>query len=105
MALVRAPWRTRPRCRDDRLAMQTARAQTIAVRSHAVDRESSGALVIEHVRRVAAATPEEARAVAWLHEALHRTALTQHRPYARALLRLGAAEPPAGVAVEAAGRR
>jgi hypothetical protein len=48
--------------------MDTDRARTIAEREHARDREENGAPLLGHIRRVASATPTEARAVAWLHE-------------------------------------
>jgi hypothetical protein len=53
------------------------RAQAIAERLHRGDREEDGTPVIRHVRRVASAVPEEARAVAWLHEVLEWTAVTE----------------------------
>jgi hypothetical protein len=52
-------------------------AQAIAERLHAADREEDGTPLLEHVRRVAAAVPQEAVAVAWLHEALEWTAVTE----------------------------
>ena len=57
--------------------MDTARARNIAERLHLGDREADGTPVIRHVRRVAATVPEQARAVAWLHEVLERTAVTE----------------------------
>jgi hypothetical protein len=45
-------------------------ARALASRLHARDREPGGAPRLAHIRRVAFATPREARAVAWLHEAL-----------------------------------
>ena len=57
--------------------MDPARAQAIAERLHADDREQNGTPLLEHVRRVAAAVDEEAVAVAWLHEALEWTAVTE----------------------------
>jgi hypothetical protein len=62
--------------RQDR-AMETERARAIAERLHAGDREDDGTPVIRHVARVAAAVPEEARAVAWLHEVLEWTAVPE----------------------------
>jgi hypothetical protein len=48
--------------------MDIERARAIAERKHAGDREENGASVLDHTRRVARATPAEARVVAWLHE-------------------------------------
>jgi hypothetical protein len=45
-------------------------ARAIAERLLAGVREPGGPPLLAHVRRVAAATPPEARAVAWLHEVL-----------------------------------
>lgn len=45
-------------------------AEALAERLHHGQRDVSGAPLIDHVRRVAAAVPREARAVAWLHEVL-----------------------------------
>jgi hypothetical protein len=53
--------------------MDPERAQAIAERLHMDD-----AALLEHVRRVAAAVPGDAVAVAWLHEALERTAVSEH---------------------------
>ena len=49
----------------------------MAERLHNGDREADGTPVIRHVQRVASTVTEEARAVAWLHEALERTAVTE----------------------------
>ena len=57
--------------------METAHARAIAERLHLGDREEDGTPVIRHVRRVATTVPEEARAVAWLHEVLEWTAVTE----------------------------
>jgi hypothetical protein len=48
-------------------------ARNIAHYSHTDDRDRFGDPVIEHVERVAAAVPEEARAVAFLHDVLEQT--------------------------------
>jgi hypothetical protein len=61
----------------DRVTMDTGRARAIAERLHRGDREEDGTPVIRHVQRVAAAVPEEARAVAWLHEVLEWTAVAE----------------------------
>lgn len=62
------------------VVMETDRAQVMAEHLHADDREDGGIPVIRHVRRVASRTPAEARAVAWLHEVLEFTAVTEQRP-------------------------
>jgi hypothetical protein len=48
-------------------------ARSIAQYSHLSDRDRTGTRVIEHVERVAAAVPEEVRAVAFLHDVLEHT--------------------------------
>ena len=54
--------------------METERARAIAERLHAGDREEDGTPVIRHMQRE---VPEEARAVAWLHEVLEWTDVTE----------------------------
>src|SRR5215211_6520496 len=61
----------------DRLTMEAAHARAIAERLHLGDREEDGTPVIRHVQRVATTVPEEARPVAWLHEVLEWTAVTE----------------------------
>ena len=61
----------------DRPTMEIGDARAIAERLHLGDREEDGTPVIRHVRRVATTVPEEARAVAWLHEVLEWTAVTE----------------------------
>jgi hypothetical protein len=53
--------------------MDSETARTIARRRHAGQRSSRGGPRIEHIERVAAAVPEEARALAFLHEILEHT--------------------------------
>jgi hypothetical protein len=53
------------------------RARMLALRLHRGQLEPTGAPMIAHVRRVALATPEFARAVAWLHEALEWTSVAE----------------------------
>jgi hypothetical protein len=53
--------------------MDTDRARAIAARLHAGDRD-----LIWHLVRVVSGTPPEARAVAWLHEALESASVTEH---------------------------
>jgi len=59
------------------IAMDEDRARAVARRVHAGDREEGGAPVLRHVARVALRTPPEARAVAWLHEALESATVTE----------------------------
>jgi hypothetical protein len=53
------------------------RAQTIAETLHRRQRDAGGAPLIAHVRRVAMAVPREARVVAWLHEVLEHTPISE----------------------------
>jgi hypothetical protein len=69
MIAVPAPWPAAAGA-----PMDAERARAIAERLHAAGVDETGAPVLRHIRRVARRTPAEARAVAWLHEAL---ALTQ----------------------------
>src|SRR3954466_10710925 len=48
-------------------------ARSIAHYSHLADRDRTGTPVIEHVERVAAAVPEDVRAVAFLHDLLEHS--------------------------------
>lgn len=56
--------------------MDTAEARGIAYAAHCASRDRRGELVIEHVARVAAAVPPEARTAAWLHDVLEKTRTT-----------------------------
>ena len=53
------------------------RARALAETLHHGQLDASGAPLIDHIRRVAAAVPGEARVVAWLHEALERTSISE----------------------------
>ena len=53
------------------------RAQALAETLHRGQRDAGGAPLIDHVRRVAAAVPGEARVVAWLHELLEHTPISE----------------------------
>jgi hypothetical protein len=57
--------------------MDPTRARAIAERLHAGHRQEDGALLIDHIRRVARSAHADARAVAWLHEALETTGITE----------------------------
>ena len=59
--------------------MNLARAQLLATRAHRGQRQPTGEPLIAHVRRVAAATPESARPVAWLHEILEWTSVSEEK--------------------------
>jgi hypothetical protein len=50
-------------------------ASGIARRHHAGQRDRAGEPLIEHIARVAASVPADARPVAWLHDLLERTAV------------------------------
>src|SRR5215210_7718927 len=60
------------------VAMDADRARAVARRVHAADREEGGVPLLRHIARVALRTPPEARAVAWLHEALECATVTEH---------------------------
>jgi hypothetical protein len=53
--------------------MNPAVARSIAQYSHHKARDRFGGLVVEHVERVAAAVPQCARAIAYLHDVLEQT--------------------------------
>jgi hypothetical protein len=57
--------------------MDAARARAIAERLHEGHRQEDGTLLLDHIRRVAWSAHSEARAVAWLHEALETTGVTE----------------------------
>ena len=61
------------------------RARALAEWLHRGQRDASGALLIDHVRRVAAAVPHNARVVAWLHEVLEHTATSEEALLAEGL--------------------
>jgi hypothetical protein len=67
--------------------MEPTQARAIAERLHEGHRQEDGALLIDHIRRVARAAHADARAVAWLHEALETTGITE-----RELLMAGVTE-------------
>src|SRR5262245_38247301 len=61
------------------------RARLLALRVHRGQLEPAGAPLIAHVGRVALATPEFARAVAWLHEVLEWTSVAEQELLAAGL--------------------
>ena len=65
--------------------MDASRARALAERLHRGQRDAGGAGLIEHVRRVAAAVAPEARVVAWLHEALEHTSISEETLLVRGL--------------------
>jgi hypothetical protein len=61
------------------------RARALAERLHHGQRDAGGAPLIDHVRRVAAAVPRDARVVAWLHELLEYTSISDEALLAEGL--------------------
>ncbi len=61
----------------DTAEMDPAGAQHLAERLHHGQRDGAGEPLIDHVRRVAGAVPPDARVVAWLHEVLEYTAISE----------------------------
>jgi hypothetical protein len=64
--------------------MEVGRAKAIATAAHRGTRTLNSELLLSHVERVASAVPDWARPVAWLHEVLERTDMSEE-----ALLRQG----------------
>ena len=65
--------------------MDAERAQALAERLHHGQRQAGGAPLIDHVRRVAAAVPRDGRVVAWLHELLEHTSISEEALLAEGL--------------------
>jgi hypothetical protein len=81
---VHTTWRALPPPYEtDRV--ETWRARAIAERFLADVREPDGTPLLLHVRRVAARTPPEARVVAWLHEVLGETNVSEQQLLAEGL--------------------
>jgi (p)ppGpp synthase/HD superfamily hydrolase len=57
--------------------LDAERARLLALRFHGGQLEPAGGLLIAHVGRVALATPEFARPVAWLHEVIEWTSVAE----------------------------
>ena len=57
--------------------MNVERAQLLATRVHRGQVQRSGEPLIDHVGRVAASSPPSARGVAWLHEVLEWTSVSE----------------------------
>ncbi|HEX6745638.1 MAG TPA: hypothetical protein VF087_15530 [Solirubrobacteraceae bacterium] len=56
--------------------MDAATARNVAHYSHHQQRDRRGEPIVEHVARVVAAVPPQARAVAWLHDVLEHSPTT-----------------------------
>ena len=69
--------------------MGAERARALAEALHQGQRGPGGEPLIDHVRRVAAAVPRDARVVAWLHEVLEYTSISEHALLAEGLSREG----------------
>ena len=69
--------------------MSAERARALAEALHQGQRDPGGEPLIDHVRRVAAAVPRDARVVAWLHEVLEHTPISEHALLAEGLSREG----------------
>lgn len=65
--------------------MDADRAQALAECLHHGQREAGGAPLIDHIGRVAAAVPGDARVVAWLHEVLEHTSISEEALLAEGL--------------------
>jgi hypothetical protein len=69
--------------------MSPEQARAIAEALHQRQRDPGGAPLIDHVQRVAAAVPRDARVVAWLHEVLEHTSISEQALLAEGLSREG----------------
>ena len=65
--------------------LDAGRAQALAERLHRGHRDAGGAPLIDHVRRVAVAVLPDARVVAWLHEVLEHTSISEETLLAEGL--------------------
>ncbi len=65
--------------------MDSDRARALAERLHHRHRDAGGLPLIDHVRRVAAAVPGDARVLAWLHEVLEYTSISEEALLAEGL--------------------
>jgi hypothetical protein len=74
--------------------MDAHAAEALAERLHRGQLDAGNTPLIDHLRRIAAAVPADARAVAWLHEALEYRQTSQDELLAKGLSRdaLGALE-------------
>ena len=67
--------------------MNADRAQLLAEALHQGQLDAAGTPLIDHIRRVAAAVPRDARVVAWLHEAFEHTPISEEELLAKGLSR------------------
>jgi hypothetical protein len=58
-------------------SMDARRARAIARSVHRDQRDAGGEPLLAHIERVVASVPERARPVAWLHEVLERTDVSE----------------------------
>lgn len=65
--------------------MDADRARLLARVLHGDDRPQHGEPLLDHIERVAATVPDWARPVAWLHEVLERTDVTEEELLAEGL--------------------
>ena len=65
--------------------MDADRARALAARLYHGQLDAGGAPLIEHVQRVAAAVPGDPRVVAWLHEVLEYTSVSEEALLAEGL--------------------
>ena len=69
--------------------MSAERARALAEELHQGQRDPGEEPLIDHVQRVAAAVPGDARVAAWLHEVLEHTPISEHVLLAEGLSREG----------------
>ena len=65
--------------------MDAGRAHALAERLHRRQCDAGGAPLVAHVRRVASTVAPDARVVAWLHETLEHTAISEETLLAEGL--------------------
>ena len=63
--------------RLERVPVNVDRARLLARHAHRGQTQASGEPLVDHIARVVAATPEFARPVAWLHEVLEWTSVSE----------------------------
>jgi hypothetical protein len=68
--------------------MEPSAARSIAYASHGDQRTRSGELLVEHLERVAASVPVEARSVAFLHDVLEHSPTSIHELEAQGVTQL-----------------
>ena len=70
---------------DASTEMNADRARVLAESLHHGQRDGVGAPLIEHIRRVALSVPRRVRVVAWLHESLEHTSISEEALLAEGL--------------------